>query len=141
MLEEAWRVVAPEGRLLAVVPSRGGVWARAERTPFGRGSPYSRTQLRELLQGAVFAPVFWGVALFVPPIDRRCVIRSAATLERMGASLGLPFAGVLIVEAIKQVSRPVGVHAAQRALRPTVNPALAASAPRRAGGSAGHAAI
>ena len=111
LLEEAWRVVAPEGRILAIVPSRRGVWARADGTPFGYGLPYSKTQLRELLQAAVFSPVFWGEALFAPPIDRRFVIRSAPTIERIGAALALPFAGVYVVEAIKQVHRPVGVHA------------------------------
>ena len=45
------------------------------------------------------------------------MIRAAPTIERVGAALGLPFAGVHIVEAIKQVYRPVGVRAvARRAL-------------------------
>jgi SAM-dependent methyltransferase len=34
-LRELWRVMAPGGRLIAVVPSRTGVWARVESTPFG----------------------------------------------------------------------------------------------------------
>ncbi len=135
LLQEAWRVVAPEGRILVIVPSRRGVWARADGTPFGQGSPYSKTQLRELLQGAVFLPVYWGEALFAPPIDRRCVVRSAATFERFGATVGFPFAGVLVVEAVKQVARPVGVHAIARARRAAVNPALAASARREAAAS------
>jgi SAM-dependent methyltransferase len=128
LLEEVWRVVAPEGRILVVVPSRRGVWARADGTPFGHGLPYSKTQLRDLLLGAVFSPVFWGEALFAPPIERRAVIRFAPTIERMGAAFGLPFAGVLVVEAIKQVHRPVGVHALPRPRRATVTaPALAPS--------------
>jgi len=128
LLEEVWRVVAPEGRLLVIVPSRRGVWARADGTPFGHGLPYSRTQLRDLLHGAVFSPVFWGEALFAPPIDRRYVIRSAPTMERLGAALSLPFAGVHVVEAIKQVHRPVGVVAVPRVRRAVVIPALAPSA-------------
>lgn len=141
LLEEVWRVVAPEGRILAIVPSRRGVWARADGTPFGFGLPYSKTQLRELLQAVDFAPVFWGEALFAPPIDRRYVIRSAPTIERLGAALALPFAGVYIVEAIKQVHRPVGVRAIPIARRAVVAPALAPSARRQAGGCADHAAI
>lgn len=129
LLEEVWRVVAPEGRILVVVPSRRGVWARVDRTPFGYGLPYSRTQLRELLVGAVLSPVFWGEALFAPPIEQRTVIRFAPTLERMGSAFGLPFAGVLVVEAIKQVHRPVGVHALPRPRRAAVTaPVLAPSA-------------
>jgi len=141
LLEEVWRVVAPEGRLLAIVPSRRGVWARVDATPFGQGLPYSKTQLRDLLNDAVFSPVFWGEALFAPPIARRYVIRSAPTVERIGAAVGLPFAGVHIVEAIKQVHRPVGVHAVSRARLATVSPALAPIARRQPGGYPDHASI
>jgi SAM-dependent methyltransferase len=141
LLEEAWRVVAPEGRILAIVPSRRGVWARADGTPFGHGLPYSKTQLREILQDAVFSPVFWGEALFAPPLDRRFVIRSAPTIERVGAALALPFAGVHVVEAIKQVHRPVGVHAIPVARRVVVARALATSARRQVGGCSDHASI
>ena len=52
LLEEVWRVTAPEGRVIVVVPSRRGIWARTDGTPFGQGSPYSRGQLRELLNRA-----------------------------------------------------------------------------------------
>src|SRR5271165_3958818 len=139
LLEEVWRVIAPEGRLLVIVPSRRGVWARVDGTPFGHGLPYSKTQLRELLHSAVFSPVFWGEALFAPPIDRRTVIRSAPTIERIGAAFGLPFAGVHVVEAVKQVHRPVGVHALPRPRRAVAAPSLVAGARREAGACAEHA--
>jgi SAM-dependent methyltransferase len=136
LLEEVWRIVAPEGRVLMIVPSRRGVWARFDGTPFGHGLPYSKTQLRDLLQGAVFSPVFWGEALFAPPIDRRSVIRSAPTIERLGAAVGFPFAGVHVVEAVKQVYRPVGVHAVSIARRAPVQTTLAPAT--QSGACAGH---
>src|SRR6185295_3121879 len=37
MLREVWRVLAPGGRLLAVIPNRRGIWARTDTTPFGHG--------------------------------------------------------------------------------------------------------
>jgi SAM-dependent methyltransferase len=141
LLEEVWRVVAPEGRVLVIVPSRRGVWARVDTTPFGHGLPYSKPQLRDLLQGAVFSPVYWGEALFAPPINRRTVIRAAPTIERVGAAVGFPFAGVHVVEAVKQVYRPVGVHALPRARRAGVKPALAPIARRQARGCADHASF
>ncbi len=128
LLEEVWRVVAPEGRIIVVVPSRRGVWARADGTPFGHGLPYSKAQLRELLHRAVFSPIYWGEALYVPPIARHFLIRSAPAIERLGAALSLPFAGVHIVEAVKQVHRPLGARAVIRTrrspLRPTLSPSV-----------------
>jgi hypothetical protein len=83
-----------------------------------------------LLHRAEFSPVFWGEALHAPPVARPFMMRSATTIERVGDALGLPFAGVYIVEAIKQVRRPVGVRNVARARLPPLNPALAPSARR-----------
>jgi len=40
LLREVWRVLAPSGRVMAVIPKRRGVWTRSEATPFGQGRPY-----------------------------------------------------------------------------------------------------
>src|SRR3954449_6439441 len=45
MLKEIWRVLAGGGRLLVAPPTRRGIWARLERTPFGSGQPYTMSQL------------------------------------------------------------------------------------------------
>ena len=57
LLREVWRVVAPGGRMLAVVPNRRGLWARTDTTPFGHGRPYSRSQLTALLRECWFTPI------------------------------------------------------------------------------------
>jgi SAM-dependent methyltransferase len=132
LLEEVWRITAPEGRVIVIVPSRRGIWARADGTPYGHGLPYSKTQLRDLLHRAEFSPIFWGEALYAPPVSRPFVIRSAPAIERVGAALALPFAGVYIVEAIKQVYRPLGVRAAPRARLVPLKPALAPGVQGRA---------
>jgi hypothetical protein len=131
LLEEAWRITAPEGRMIVIVPSRRGVWARTDGTPYGQGLPYSKSQLRDLLQRADFSPIFWGEALHAPPIQRPFMMKSATTLERLGGAVGLPFAGVHIVEAIKQVHRPVGVRTIARARLAPLKSALAPSAQRQ----------
>ena len=132
VLEEVWRVLAPEGRALLVAPSRRGVWARVDGTPFGQGLPYSKGQLRELLREALFSPVFWGEALYAPPFRRQFFLNSATAIERIGAALGLPFAGVHIVEATKQLYRPVGVHKVARREAVALPPGLAPAAHRQA---------
>ena len=78
LLRECWRVLAGGGRLLVIVPGRRGLWARADRTPFGHGHPYSAAQLQRLLRDHHFVPEQVARALYVPPFRSRFLMRSAA---------------------------------------------------------------
>jgi len=120
-LREAWRVLAPSGRMLMVVPNRRGVWTRTDMTPFGHGRPYSRSQLDMLLQQSLFTPMSWETALHLPPFDRAMLVRSAAAWERIGAKMSPRFGGVLIVEARKETTAPISGKAVRaKALREMV---------------------
>ncbi len=130
MLEEIWRVLTPGGRMIAVVPNRGGVWARFDRTPFGHGLPYSRSQLRDLLRETQFLPVHWAEALYVPPFARPYLLSLGAAFERIGRRLALPGSGVHLVEATKQLYRPIAVRRSMRKVLPQLIPAPAAIAVR-----------
>jgi SAM-dependent methyltransferase len=127
LMREVWRVLAPNGRLLAVVPNRRGLWARIDTTPFGHGRPYSRAQITNILRETWFTPTGWGEALYVPPIGRGWFLRSAVAWERTGATLSAPFAGVHIVEATKQVYRAIPTRREKRRLVPALEPVLAPS--------------
>jgi SAM-dependent methyltransferase len=125
LLAEIWRILTPGGRMIAVTPSRGGLWARVDTTPFGHGRPYSRSQLRELMRETLFSPSYWTEALYAPPFARKLFVRSANAFERVGARLSLPGAGVLVVEANKQLYRPVGVRRVKHHGLPQLQPVLA----------------
>ena len=127
LLREVWRVLNAGGRLLAVVPNRRGLWARMDTTPFGQGRPYSKPQIIQLLRDAWFTPVSWGEALYIPPFERGWLLRSAYAWERTSATLSLPFAGVHIVEATKQVYRAIPARRERTQFAPALNPALAPS--------------
>ena len=120
LLREIWRVLKPEGRLLLLVPNRRGVWARLDFTPFGHGRPYSRAQLERLLNEALFTPLEWTGALYMPPINRQWLLRGSTVFERVGARLWPGFAGVMIVEARKEL-----MGAIPAAARPVRRPGLA----------------
>jgi len=124
LLRETWRVLKPDGRLLAVVPHRRGMWARFDSTPFGHGTPYSRMQLTRHLRDAMFNPEGWAHALYFPPFDRAFLRRSAAAWERAGLLLLPAFSGVIIVEATKQIYSLAGTRRRRlaRALRPGLRP-------------------
>lgn len=117
ILREIWRVMAPEGRVLFIVPNRGGIWARTATTPFGFGRPYTRGQLERLLADAMLATVdcFW--ALHLPPMDRPLVLRSAVAIERLGARIWPSSAGVMLIEARKELTAPIGKAAPADAIR------------------------
>jgi SAM-dependent methyltransferase len=121
LLREMWRVLKPEGRLMLVVPNRRGPWARSDHTPFGQGRPYSRAQLERLLKPQLFTPIDWSHALFIPPTERRLVLRYATVIERAGARLMTAFSGLVLVEARKEVEAMIGtavIEPAARRLRP-----------------------
>src|ERR1700753_1801020 len=131
LLREVWRVLAPSGRMMAIIPNRRGVWTRTDNTPFGHGRPYSRSQIMQLLRQAWFTPTAWGEALFVPPVAGSWFLRSAMAWERLGATLSLPFAGVHIVEATKQVYRPIPARRESKRLIPSLPAGLAPPTPAR----------
>ena len=67
-MRQVWRVLAPHGRLLLVVPNRASLWAQVERSPFARGRPFNRSQLDSMLRESMFVPEHWDTALYFPPL-------------------------------------------------------------------------
>jgi SAM-dependent methyltransferase len=117
MMKEIWRVLAGGGRLLIVVPNRRGIWARLDRTPFGSGRPYTMSQLSHLLREELFTPVGTDAALFVPPARKRVILRSAPAWERAGKRWFPRFAGVVLIEATKQIyAKPTAARVPRRRL-------------------------
>ncbi|TKA95888.1 class I SAM-dependent methyltransferase [Cereibacter changlensis] len=107
VLEEAWRVLGPGGKALFIVPSRSGLWARRDGTPFGFGRPYSLAQLETQLKRHNFTPERSLAALFAPPSGQRFWLKTAEFWESGGRRFAPWLAGgVLMVEASKQVYAP-----------------------------------
>ncbi len=107
MISEIWRVLTPNGKLLAVAPNRHSLWSRSSRSPFGYGRPFSMSQIRDLLTEQQFAITRTSSALFIPPTRIRFLWKAAAKLEKIGkffcGFLGGFLGGVLMVEAEKQI--------------------------------------
>ncbi len=133
LLREVWRVLAPSGRAIVTVASRNGLWANTDRTPFGHGRPYSRAQLAELLREAELEPSGWTRALYAPPVA--WTARWAEGFEQVGSRLWPGFAGLLLMEAVKQTFavKPQGARSRVRVSRPVLLPAPGAAPVSRAG--------
>lgn len=103
LLRQLWRVLAPEGRLLAVTPNRASLWAQVESSPFACGRPFHKSELSNLLHDTLFEPVRWNRALYMPPFSGRRLARFGMGLERLGRRLVPGIAGVHLVEASKSL--------------------------------------
>ena len=100
LLKEVRRVLAPSGRLIAVVANRRGWWSHSETTPFGYGRPFSRSQLEEAVRDAGLEPTAWSMCLYTPPYP--LFARYAEPIEQAGAKLLAPMGGLILMEAVKQ---------------------------------------
>ena len=123
LLREVWRVLAPSGRVVVTVAARNGLWANAEKTPFGHGRPYTRGQLAELLREAELEPSGWTRALYAPPVS--WMADWAEGFEQAGSRLWPGFAGLVLMEAVKQTFavKPKGARVRARAAKPLLAPA------------------
>ena len=123
MLREVWRVLGDGGRLMLIVPNRRGIWARMDRTPFGHGSPFTPGQMGRLLRDTLFTPMRTEYALFVPPSRSRMVLAAAGAWERAGLRWFQTVAGVLVLEASKQIygATPVGQTVRRRRYAPAAS--------------------
>ena len=97
LMRELWRITAPNGELILVVPRRRGIWAQRDNTPFGQGNPYSGSQLDKLLRDHSFVPEAWRDGLFLPPFQSSLVLKSTQLFERVGRLFVPSISGVICV--------------------------------------------
>lgn len=113
LLREAWRVLAPEGRLVVAVTNRRSMWSLADNKPFGHGRPWTRQQLVGFLKDSLFQVTASSTAVHMPPLDWRLITAASKSWERAGELVLPGLGGVVLVEAVKRLySKPGGSAAA-----------------------------
>lgn len=115
-LQEIWRVLKSTGRLIVIAPNRRGLWARAEWSPFGQGTPYSRDQLRFFLRDNLFVYEQSTSVLYTPPLRWNLVQQSSNSFEKIFPYVLPGMGGVHIVEASKQLYSGLAQPAGSRVI-------------------------
>ncbi len=103
LLQECWRIMAPEGRILIIATNRLGLWSHAEHTPFGQGRPWSKQQLINALSDARFQMTAWSYSLHFPPISWSPALNLHGGWEKIGDRLTRFMGGVILIEAKKRL--------------------------------------
>lgn len=102
-LREAWRILAPEGRIVVATANRKSFWSLAESKAFGHGRPWTRKQLMALLNDGLFQVTASTTAVHMPPINWPMITAASESWERVGELVTPGLGGVVLVEAVKHI--------------------------------------
>ncbi len=124
MLQDIWRVLKGNGRLIVIAPNRTGLWAQLDHTPFGQGAAFSLRQIKGMLKKHLFIPEKERGALYMPPTRWRLMHKASKLWEGMGSLFFHPLAGVWVVECAKQLYAPLAgkTYPAKKAFVPLSQP-------------------
>lgn len=103
LIREIWRVLKPGGLVILIAPNRRRAWSASEKTPFGYGTPYSKSQLTALLEDQLLFPTYVGSALMMPPITIPAIESMMRLSEKALKGQLYMLGGLLFIEAEKRV--------------------------------------
>lgn len=121
LLKEVWRVTMPEGRIVMIAAHRKGLWAQFDKTPFGYGRPFSRSQLRRALEEAGFVSSLGAGVLYAPPFNIFARPKLSLATERLGETIWPSLSGLIMVEAVKRLYAEQDRGAAERVKRAKIS--------------------
>lgn len=121
LLQECYRCLCPEGRLVVITPNRRGIWIHSGKTPFSFGHPYTLSQLSSLLKKNDFIPLDATRGLYSFPTTTWLMNLASWVFERIASSTLQKFSGLVGVTAVKRVYAGIPIKKLERQ-RPIVVP-------------------
>lgn len=129
-LEECWRVLKGDGRLIMAVTNRRGLWAHKDSTPLGMGQPYTMTQLTKHLKQKKFDVNRRKRLLYKLPFKGVLAKLVGIFFEMTGPRFMSKFSGLIMIEAVKEVYHPRQVGLTEKVkprLQGRLRPAMTSS--------------
>ena len=109
LMREAWRLLAPEGRIIVAAANRKSLWSLSESQAFGHGRPWTRQQLSRFMTGSLFHVTASTTAVHMPPLNWSLITGASKSWERAGELITPGLGGVVLVEAVKRLyAKPGG---------------------------------
>lgn len=103
ILREAWRVLAPEGKIIVAATNRRSFWSITDSTAFGHGRPWTRRQLMDFMNDSLFQVTASTTAVHMPPLEWSIITSASRSWERAGGVISPGLGGVVLVEAVKRL--------------------------------------
>jgi len=103
VFREAWRVLAPEGKIIVATTNRRSFWSITDSTAFGYGRPWTRRQLMNFMNDSLFQVTASTTAVHMPPLNWSIITSASRTWERAGGLFTPGLGGVVLVEAVKRL--------------------------------------
>ena len=101
VIEEAWRILKPNGLLISIVPRRAGLWTRYDNNPFGYGRSFSKKQLTYLLNQFFYLDRS-SYYLYTPPWKNFFNYKLSPFVEKIGP-ITVPFLSGLKMQVSKKI--------------------------------------
>lgn len=103
LLRECWRVLAPGGQLLLIVPTRFGLWRWLGDTPWRGNASYKKSVLKAALAHVGFTWIHREALCAAPPAQHPIITRIWQWLDQALCLIAPMLGSVVLIEAEKHI--------------------------------------
>ena len=87
VFSELWRVLKGQGKIIFIIPNSFSLWSNIENNPFGKCRPFSKSQIKKLLNLHGFEEIKVEFCLYFPPYNYKLLVKNHKLIENIGRAL------------------------------------------------------